>query len=119
MKRKWEGDFDSRKSDIYTNKDPNILYREESEDGTRTTTNLSGSQTYYEYILENTKDHIILIQEHWRVNEDIGSWKSFAFRKGWHGVWEVAAETQRTEEGNPGRSGGVDILVWLGRRLTT
>eukprot|EP00972_Heterocapsa_arctica_P019278 2845127-Heterocapsa_arctica.AAC.1 len=40
-----------------------------------------------------------------------------AFRRGWHGVWGVAAKTPKTEEGNPGRSGGVAILVWVGRLI--
>eukprot|EP00972_Heterocapsa_arctica_P076384 11268411-Heterocapsa_arctica.AAC.1 len=100
--RKWECDFESRKADIDKHKEAKRLYREEAEDGTRITTiNTSGSQTDYEDILENTNDHIILTQEHWRVNADVQNWKSLAFHKGWHGVWEVAAKTQRTEEGNP------------------
>ncbi len=29
-------------------------------------------------------------------------------------MWHPAMRTQKTEEGNPGRSGGVAILVWAG-----
>eukprot|EP00972_Heterocapsa_arctica_P011221 1643535-Heterocapsa_arctica.AAC.1 len=100
------------KTNLDKHKEPNILYKEEAVEGARiiTTINLSGSQTDYENILENINDHIILIQEHWRVNEDVKSLKRIAFHRGWHGVWGVAAKTQKTEDGNPGRSGGVGIL---------
>eukprot|EP00972_Heterocapsa_arctica_P060025 8853373-Heterocapsa_arctica.AAC.1 len=47
------------------------------------TRKVSGSQLYFEWILENTEDHIVLIQERWRLPGEIESWKSAAFRKGW------------------------------------
>eukprot|EP00972_Heterocapsa_arctica_P021303 3136425-Heterocapsa_arctica.AAC.1 len=59
----------------------------------------------------------MLIQEHWRLNEDVESWKSKAFHKGWQGVWEVATKTHNNDNGITGRSGGVAILVWNGRLI--
>eukprot|EP00972_Heterocapsa_arctica_P096435 14227076-Heterocapsa_arctica.AAC.1 len=51
-------------------------YKEECEDGTRITTiNVSGSQCDFEYVLDMTEDHIVLIQEHWRLEEDIETWR--------------------------------------------
>eukprot|EP00972_Heterocapsa_arctica_P074384 10976670-Heterocapsa_arctica.AAC.1 len=70
-----------------------------------------------EWILENTEDHIVLIQDHWRLPNEIESLKSAAFRKGWTGVWHPAIRTLETAEGHPGRSGGVAILVWSGRTI--
>eukprot|EP00972_Heterocapsa_arctica_P115673 16449117-Heterocapsa_arctica.AAC.1 len=47
-------------------------YEEECEDGTRITTiNVSGSQCDFEYVLDVAEDHIVLIHEHWRLEEDI------------------------------------------------
>eukprot|EP00972_Heterocapsa_arctica_P109841 16171533-Heterocapsa_arctica.AAC.1 len=67
---------------------------------------MSGLHYYYfEYILEATDDHILLIQEHWRLPDELGTWKSIAFRRGWHGIWHAANSTQNTEESNPGKSG--------------
>eukprot|EP00972_Heterocapsa_arctica_P036632 5393035-Heterocapsa_arctica.AAC.1 len=44
------------------------LFNGEREDGAIiTSTNLSGSQFDYECMLEHCKDHISLIQEHWRL----------------------------------------------------
>eukprot|EP00972_Heterocapsa_arctica_P055892 8244019-Heterocapsa_arctica.AAC.1 len=48
----------------------------------------------FAWILENTEDHIVLIQEHWRLPSEIESWKSAAFRKAWTGVWHPAIKTQ-------------------------
>eukprot|EP00972_Heterocapsa_arctica_P074457 10989527-Heterocapsa_arctica.AAC.1 len=48
----------------------------------------------FEWILENTEDHIVLIQEHWRLPSEIEAWKLAAFRKGWTGVWHAAKKTQ-------------------------
>eukprot|EP00972_Heterocapsa_arctica_P085876 12655454-Heterocapsa_arctica.AAC.1 len=88
------------------------------ERGTKITTlNVSGSQLTFEWILENTEDHIVFIQEHWRLPNKIGSWKSAAFRKGWTGVWHPAIRTQKTVDGIPGISGEVAILVWSGRTI--
>eukprot|EP00972_Heterocapsa_arctica_P048433 7141399-Heterocapsa_arctica.AAC.1 len=90
----------------------------EVERGTKITTlNLSGSLFDLEWVLENTEDHTILFQEHWRLPNKIESWKSAAFRKGWTGVWHHAIRTQKTVEGNPSRSGGVAISVWSGRTI--
>eukprot|EP00972_Heterocapsa_arctica_P085926 12661705-Heterocapsa_arctica.AAC.1 len=47
------------------------------------TLNLSGSLFNFEWLLENTQYHILLIQEQWRLPNKIESWKSAAFRKGW------------------------------------
>eukprot|EP00972_Heterocapsa_arctica_P051308 7546482-Heterocapsa_arctica.AAC.1 len=88
------------------------------ERGTNITTlNVSGSLQDFEWILENTEDHIVLIQEHWRLPGEIETWKSAAYRKGWTGVWHAAKKTQNTEDGRPGKSGGVAILVWNGRMI--
>eukprot|EP00972_Heterocapsa_arctica_P014296 2103735-Heterocapsa_arctica.AAC.1 len=61
------------------------------ERGTKiTTSNVSGSQLDSEWVLENTEDHIVLIQEHWRPPNEIEALKSAAFRKEWTGVWHPA-----------------------------
>eukprot|EP00972_Heterocapsa_arctica_P114928 16445196-Heterocapsa_arctica.AAC.1 len=66
------------------------------EDGTRITSiNLSGSQEDFEHMLEHCTDCIMLIQEHWRLNEDLENWKSLAHHKGWQGVWEIAKQTEK------------------------
>eukprot|EP00972_Heterocapsa_arctica_P039832 5869302-Heterocapsa_arctica.AAC.1 len=75
-----------------------------------TTSYVSGSLMDFEWILEHTEDHIVCIQEHWRLPSEIESWKSAAFRKGWTGVWHPAIKTQKTVDGRPGKSGGVAIL---------
>eukprot|EP00972_Heterocapsa_arctica_P040270 5933925-Heterocapsa_arctica.AAC.1 len=67
-------------------------------EGTRhITRNVSGSQCDFEHVLDMTEDHTILIQEHWILEEDIETWKTIAFNKGWHG--------------------GVAVLVWKGRTI--
>eukprot|EP00972_Heterocapsa_arctica_P004668 692167-Heterocapsa_arctica.AAC.1 len=59
-------------------------YKGEKEEGTRiTSTNLSGSQFDYESMLEHCKDHIRLIQEHWRLKEELHTWETLAHMKGW------------------------------------
>eukprot|EP00972_Heterocapsa_arctica_P099495 14681307-Heterocapsa_arctica.AAC.1 len=58
-----------------------------------------------------------ILTEHWRLDEDIETWKTIAFTKGWHGVWNPAIQTQRLEDGNPCRSGGGAVLVWKGRTI--
>eukprot|EP00972_Heterocapsa_arctica_P033773 4971399-Heterocapsa_arctica.AAC.1 len=60
---------------------------------------------------------IVLIQEHWRLPNEIESCKSAAFRKGWTAVWHPATRTQKTVDGRPGISGGVVILVLSGRTI--
>eukprot|EP00972_Heterocapsa_arctica_P075037 11073850-Heterocapsa_arctica.AAC.1 len=80
-----------------------------------TSINLSGSQTDVEYMLDHCKDHIMFIQEHWRLNDEIEKWKTTAYLKGWQGVWEPAMVTEKNDEGIAGRSGGVAILAWNGR----
>eukprot|EP00972_Heterocapsa_arctica_P073423 10845202-Heterocapsa_arctica.AAC.1 len=40
------------------------------------------------------KYHVILIQEHWRLKEEIEKWTTIAFMKGWQGVWEPAKVTE-------------------------
>eukprot|EP00972_Heterocapsa_arctica_P085357 12579974-Heterocapsa_arctica.AAC.1 len=60
---------------------------QEKEDGTIiTSANLSGSQFDFEYMLERCKDHVMLIQEHWRLNEELHTWQTLAHLKGWQGV---------------------------------
>eukprot|EP00972_Heterocapsa_arctica_P007829 1140673-Heterocapsa_arctica.AAC.1 len=52
------------------NNNDGIMYKEEKEDGTiMTSTNLSGSQFDFEFMLEHCKYHVMLIQEHWRLKE--------------------------------------------------
>eukprot|EP00972_Heterocapsa_arctica_P098078 14469926-Heterocapsa_arctica.AAC.1 len=68
-----------------------ILYKQEKEDGTRaTSTNLSGSQFDFEFMLEHCKDHVMLIQEHWRLKEELHTLQTLAYLKGWQGIWEPA-----------------------------
>eukprot|EP00972_Heterocapsa_arctica_P093494 13791064-Heterocapsa_arctica.AAC.1 len=77
--------------------------KDEVERGTTINTlTVSGSLMDFEWILENTEDHIVLIQEHCILPNEIGSWKSAAFRKGWTGVWHPAINTQKTVDGRPG-----------------
>eukprot|EP00972_Heterocapsa_arctica_P019335 2853489-Heterocapsa_arctica.AAC.1 len=95
-----------------------IRSKEEVGRGTNITTiNVSGSLLDFEQILENTEDHIVLIQEHCIVPNEIESWESAAFSKGWTGIWHPAIRTQKTAQGRSGRSGGVAILVWSGRTI--
>eukprot|EP00972_Heterocapsa_arctica_P111039 16347803-Heterocapsa_arctica.AAC.1 len=49
----------------------------------------------FEWILENTENHSVLIQEHWRLPSESESWKSAAFRKGWTEVWHSAVKKHR------------------------
>eukprot|EP00972_Heterocapsa_arctica_P072784 10745504-Heterocapsa_arctica.AAC.1 len=51
------------------------------------------------------------------LEEDIETCKTIAFNKGWHGVWNPASKTQKADDGNPGRSGGVAVFVWKGRTI--
>eukprot|EP00972_Heterocapsa_arctica_P092580 13652804-Heterocapsa_arctica.AAC.1 len=90
-------------------------YTNRRKDGTQiTSTNLSGSQFDFEYMLEHCKDHVMLIQEHWRLKEQLHTWQTLAYLKGWHGVWEPAKVTEKDQDGITGRSGGVAILTWNG-----
>jgi hypothetical protein len=94
------------------------LYKEEKIDGTRITTiNLSGSLPDFEYMLDNCKDHIMMIQEHKQLNNEMAKWKTTALMRGWQGVWEQATVTEKDHEGQIGRSGGVAILTWKGRLI--
>eukprot|EP00972_Heterocapsa_arctica_P077780 11473981-Heterocapsa_arctica.AAC.1 len=77
-------------------KDNGILYKQEKEEGTRfTNTNLSGSQLDFDYMLEHCTDHVMLIQEHWRLKEDLHTWQTLAHLKRWQGVWEPAKVTEK------------------------
>eukprot|EP00972_Heterocapsa_arctica_P041475 6115390-Heterocapsa_arctica.AAC.1 len=68
----------------YTNKT-------EKDGGTRiTSTNLSGSQFDFEFMLDQCTDHVTLIQEHWRLKEELLTWQTLAHLKGWQGIWEPA-----------------------------
>ena len=82
------------------------LFKNEREDGTRITTiNLAGSQFDFDFMLEHCKDHVLIIQEHWRLKDDIHTWESMAYRKGWQGIWEPAKQTEKNNDGVTGRSG--------------
>eukprot|EP00972_Heterocapsa_arctica_P034417 5067708-Heterocapsa_arctica.AAC.1 len=82
-----------------------------------TSVNLSGSQFDFEFMLDHCKDHVMLIQEHWRLKGEIHSWQTIAHLKAWQGVWEPAQVTENNKDGVTGRSGGVAILTWNGRLL--
>eukprot|EP00972_Heterocapsa_arctica_P002228 320873-Heterocapsa_arctica.AAC.1 len=70
------------------------LYTNEKEEGTTLTSiNLSGSQFDYDFMLEHCKDHVLLIQEHWRLKDELHAWETLAHMKGWQGVWEPAKQT--------------------------
>eukprot|EP00972_Heterocapsa_arctica_P062617 9233172-Heterocapsa_arctica.AAC.1 len=56
----------------------------------------------------------MLIQEHWRLNEEIEKWKTTAFIQGWQGVWAPPKVTENNKDGVTGRFGGVAILTWNG-----
>eukprot|EP00972_Heterocapsa_arctica_P090105 13292641-Heterocapsa_arctica.AAC.1 len=49
-----------------TNNTYGILYNDEKED-------------------EHCKDHVMLIQEHWILNEELHTWETLAYLKGWQG----------------------------------
>jgi hypothetical protein len=94
------------------------LFKNEREDGTIITTiNLAGSQFDFDFMLEHCKDHVLIIQEHWRLKDDIHTWESMAYRKGWQGIWEPAKQTEKNNDGVTGRSGGVAVLTWNGRLI--
>eukprot|EP00972_Heterocapsa_arctica_P098598 14550712-Heterocapsa_arctica.AAC.1 len=61
-------------------------------------------------MLEHCKYHVLLVQEHWRLKDELHTWESLAYRKGWQGVWEPAKQTDNHQDGVTGRSGGVAIL---------
>eukprot|EP00972_Heterocapsa_arctica_P002371 343800-Heterocapsa_arctica.AAC.1 len=61
-------------------------------------------------MLEHCKDHVLLIQEHWRLKDELHTWGALAYRKGWQGVWEPAKQTENTQDGVTCISGGVAIL---------
>eukprot|EP00972_Heterocapsa_arctica_P076237 11247291-Heterocapsa_arctica.AAC.1 len=63
------------------------------------------------------KDHVMLIQEHWRLKQELHSWETLADLKGWQGVWEPAKVTEKDQDGLTGRSGGAAILTWNGRLI--
>ena len=67
----------------------------------------------FEFMLDNCNDHVMLIQEHWRLKEELHTWQALAHLKGWQGVWEPAKVTGKCQDGITGRSGGVAILTWM------
>eukprot|EP00972_Heterocapsa_arctica_P084525 12451597-Heterocapsa_arctica.AAC.1 len=76
------------------------LFKQEKKEGTRfMTINLSGSLFDYNFMLEHCKDHVLLIQEHWILKDEIHTWESIARIKGWHGVWEPARQTYKNQDG--------------------
>eukprot|EP00972_Heterocapsa_arctica_P060575 8936067-Heterocapsa_arctica.AAC.1 len=66
----------------------------------------SGSQFDFEFMLEHCTDHVMLIQEHWRLKEELHTWQTLAHLKGWQGIWEPAKVTDKYQDGVTGRSGG-------------
>eukprot|EP00972_Heterocapsa_arctica_P083373 12286386-Heterocapsa_arctica.AAC.1 len=68
-------------------------------------------------MLDHCKYHILPIQKHWRLKDEIHTWETIACMKGWHGVWEPAKVTEHNQDGVTGRSGGVAVLTWNGRLL--
>ena len=75
------------------------------------TVNVSGSYEFFCNALDIEAD-VIMVQEHWRTEKTMGTWKAAALRKGWHGVWGVA---ERSGKGSP--AAGVAILVKTGRHI--
>eukprot|EP00972_Heterocapsa_arctica_P025651 3774164-Heterocapsa_arctica.AAC.1 len=59
----------------------------------------------------------MLIQEHWRLKEELHTWQMLAHLKGWQGVSEPAKVTEKDQDGVTGRSGGVATLTWNGRLI--
>eukprot|EP00972_Heterocapsa_arctica_P049208 7242065-Heterocapsa_arctica.AAC.1 len=59
----------------------------------------------------------MLIQEHWRLKEELRTWQTLAHLKGWRGIWEPAKATDKSQDGVTGRSGGVAVLTWNGRLI--
>eukprot|EP00972_Heterocapsa_arctica_P059246 8738641-Heterocapsa_arctica.AAC.1 len=59
----------------------------------------------------------MLIQEHWRLKEELHTWETLAYTTRWQGVWEPAKVTEKDLDGVTGRSGGVAILTWNGRLI--
>eukprot|EP00972_Heterocapsa_arctica_P022557 3318582-Heterocapsa_arctica.AAC.1 len=45
----------------------------------------------------------MLMQEHWRLKEDVKRWESIAAKKGWQVVWEPAMITAKDKDGITGR----------------
>eukprot|EP00972_Heterocapsa_arctica_P035656 5247060-Heterocapsa_arctica.AAC.1 len=104
--------------DEHRNRQNGRIYKQEKEDGTRPTSiNLSGSQFDFAFMLDHCTDHVMLIQEHWRLNEKVHSWQTLAHLKGWQGIREPANTTEKDQDGVTGRSGGVAILTWNGRLI--
>ena len=95
-----------------------IIFKSEKKHGTRiTTTNVAGSLPDFEFMLDDCKDHILLVQAHWRLESELIVWQNTARRKGWHGTWEAAKGTEKNQAGVTGGSGGVAILTCNGRPM--
>ncbi len=73
----WTNDLETRKKHLegdnyFDFHKKGRLYQEEKEEGTKMLTiNLSGSIGDFEYILENCKEHIIMIQEHKQLQQEM------------------------------------------------
>eukprot|EP00972_Heterocapsa_arctica_P003225 480712-Heterocapsa_arctica.AAC.1 len=59
----------------------------------------------------------MLIQEHWRLKEELHTWQTLAYLKGWQGIWEPAKVADKDQDEVNGRSRGVAILTWNGRLI--
>eukprot|EP00972_Heterocapsa_arctica_P033317 4904083-Heterocapsa_arctica.AAC.1 len=68
-------------------------------------------------MLEHCTDHVMLVQEHWRLKEELHSWQTLSPLKAWQGIWEPAKVTEKYQDGVTGRSGEVAVLTWNGRLI--
>eukprot|EP00972_Heterocapsa_arctica_P057036 8416708-Heterocapsa_arctica.AAC.1 len=75
------------------------------------------AQFDFEFMLEHCQDHVMRIQEHWRLKEELHTWQTSAHLKGWQGVWEPAKVTEKDQDGVTGRSGGVALITSNGRLI--
>eukprot|EP00972_Heterocapsa_arctica_P058291 8600048-Heterocapsa_arctica.AAC.1 len=55
---------------------------------------MSGSHFDFEFMLEHCTDHVMLIQKHWRLKEELHTWQTLAHLTGWQGIWESANVTE-------------------------
>jgi len=86
----------------------------EIRDGTKLVTrNVFGWLHNFQKALDLRAD-ILLIQEHWRGADTLGTRQSAAREKGWHGVWSGSARSPFTDR----NSCGVAVLTSLDRPIS-